>query len=84
MMNWLYKRGCQCHFAMSCQEACSLISHTQFDLVLARPNGFSNVGLVGRLACDSVLIDTRGKRMFMVADARTRQEMRRRIATEVE
>jgi len=51
---------------------------------IARPNGFSNVGLVGRLACDSVLIDTRGKRMFMVANARTRQEMRRRIATEVE
>jgi len=36
MMNWLYKRGCQCHFAMSCQEACSLISHTQFDLVLSQ------------------------------------------------
>ena len=36
MMNWLYKRGCQCHFAMSCQEACSLISDTQFDLVLSQ------------------------------------------------
>jgi CheY-like chemotaxis protein len=36
LMNWLYKRGCQCHFAMSCQEACSLISHTQFDLVLSQ------------------------------------------------
>jgi len=41
--------------------------------------------LVGRLACDSVLIDTRGKNGSDVygADARTRQEMRRRIATEV-
>ncbi len=36
LMNWLYKRGCQCHFAMSCQEACRLISHTQFDLVLSQ------------------------------------------------
>jgi CheY-like chemotaxis protein len=36
LMNWLYKRGCQCDFAMSCQEACSLISHTQFDLVLSQ------------------------------------------------
>ncbi len=36
LMNWLYKRGCQCHFAMSCQEAYSLISHTQFDLVLSQ------------------------------------------------
>jgi len=36
LMNWLYKQGCQCHFAMSCQEACSLISRTQFDLVLSQ------------------------------------------------
>src|ERR1700674_4565220 len=36
LMNWLYKRGCQCHFAMSCQEAFNLVSHTQFDLVLSQ------------------------------------------------
>jgi CheY-like chemotaxis protein len=36
LMNWLYKRGCQCHFAASYQEACNLISRTQFDLVLSQ------------------------------------------------
>lgn len=32
---WLYKRGCRCHFATSYRDACSLISRTQFDLVLS-------------------------------------------------
>ena len=36
LMNWLYKRGCQCHFAMSYREACALIFRTQFDLVLSQ------------------------------------------------
>jgi len=89
LMNWLYKRGCQCDFAMSCQEACSLISHTQFDWVLSQyqlpdRNGFSNVGLVGRLACDSFLIDTRGERCLWLPMLRTRREMRGRIAAKVE
>jgi hypothetical protein len=38
-------------------------------VTIARPNGFSIVGLVGRIARDSLLIDSRGKRMFVVADA---------------
>ena len=33
---WLYKRGCRCHFATSYRDACSLISRTQFDLVLSQ------------------------------------------------
>jgi len=36
LMNWLCKRGCQCHFATSCKEACNLISRTHFDLVLSQ------------------------------------------------
>ena len=36
LMNWLCKRGCQCHFAMSFRDACNLISRTQFDLVLSQ------------------------------------------------
>ena len=36
LMSWLYKRGCQCDFATSFRDACNLISHTQFDLVLSQ------------------------------------------------
>jgi len=50
---------------------------------IARPNGFSVVGLVGRIVRDSPHIDSRGKRMFVVADARSWQEMRRRTSTAV-
>jgi hypothetical protein len=33
---WLYEHGCQCHLATSYRDACNLISHTQFDLVLSQ------------------------------------------------
>jgi DNA replication protein DnaC len=36
LLLWLYKRGCRCHFATSYRDACSLISRTQFDLVLSQ------------------------------------------------
>lgn len=36
LLLWLYKRGCRCHFATTYQDACSLISRTQFDLVLSQ------------------------------------------------
>lgn len=36
LLLWLYERGCRCHFATSYRDACSLISHTQFDLVLSQ------------------------------------------------
>jgi CheY-like chemotaxis protein len=36
LTNWLYKQGCRCHFATSCQEARNLISRRQFDLVLSQ------------------------------------------------
>jgi hypothetical protein len=36
LLLWLYQQGCRCHFAMSYRDACSLISRTQFDLVLSR------------------------------------------------
>lgn len=36
LLLWLYERGCRCHFAISYRDACSLISHTQFDLVLSQ------------------------------------------------
>jgi CheY-like chemotaxis protein len=36
LTNWLYKQGCRCHFATSCQEARNLISRMQFDLVLSQ------------------------------------------------
>ena len=36
LMDWLYKRGCQCDFAMSYWEARNLISRKQFDLVLSQ------------------------------------------------
>ena len=35
LLLWLYKRGCQCRFATSFEDACRLISHAQFDLVLS-------------------------------------------------
>jgi hypothetical protein len=36
LLVWFYKRGCRCHFATSYRDACSLISRTQFDLVLSQ------------------------------------------------
>ena len=36
LLLWFYERGCQCHFATSYRDACSLISRTQFDLVLSQ------------------------------------------------
>src|SRR5712692_11336414 len=36
LLDWLHQRGCRCHFAASFREACSLISRTQFDLVLSQ------------------------------------------------
>jgi len=36
LLLWFYERGCRCHFATSYRDACSLISRTQFDLVLSQ------------------------------------------------
>lgn len=36
LLQWLDNRGCECHFATSYRDACSLISRTQFDLVLSQ------------------------------------------------
>jgi hypothetical protein len=36
LLLWFYERGCRCHFATSYRDACSLISSTQFDLVLSQ------------------------------------------------
>jgi CheY-like chemotaxis protein len=36
LVNWLCNQGCRCHFATSYRDACSLISRTQFDLVLSQ------------------------------------------------
>jgi hypothetical protein len=35
LLLWFYQRGCRCHFA-TYRDACSLISRTQFDLVLSQ------------------------------------------------
>ena len=35
LTEWLERRGCRCHFASSCKEACSLISGFEFDFVLS-------------------------------------------------
>ena len=35
LRQWLEKRGCRCHFASSCKEACRLISGFEFDFVLS-------------------------------------------------
>lgn len=35
LTQWLEKRGCRCHFASSCREACRLISDIRFDFVLS-------------------------------------------------
>ena len=35
LTQWLEKRGCRCHFAASCKEACGLISGFEFDFVLS-------------------------------------------------
>jgi hypothetical protein len=51
---------------------------------IAGPNCFSVAGLFGRISCHSVLIDSRGKRLFVVANARTWREMRRRTTPAVE
>ncbi len=36
LLQWLDNRGCQCHFASSCNDACILISQTAFDLVISQ------------------------------------------------
>ncbi len=36
VLSWLYKRGYRCHFATSFDDACRLISCTEFDLVLSQ------------------------------------------------
>lgn len=35
LTEWLERRGCRCHFASSCKEACRLVSRFEFDLVLS-------------------------------------------------
>lgn len=35
LTQWLERRGCRCHFASSCKEACRLISGFKFDFVLS-------------------------------------------------
>jgi len=35
LMHWLERRGCRCHFASSCKDACRLISDMRFDFVLS-------------------------------------------------
>jgi DNA-binding NtrC family response regulator len=35
LTQWLERRGCHCHFASSCIEACRLISGFEFDFVLS-------------------------------------------------
>ena len=35
LTQWLERRGCRCHFASSCKEACRLISGFEFDFVLS-------------------------------------------------
>ena len=35
LQKWLGSRGCDCHFAMSCKEACGLIACSGYDLVLS-------------------------------------------------
>jgi CheY-like chemotaxis protein len=36
LLQWLNHRGCSCEVAQSCQDACNLVSRTQFDLVLSQ------------------------------------------------
>ena len=36
LLEWLDNRGCQCHFASSCRDACTLISQTAFDVVISQ------------------------------------------------
>jgi hypothetical protein len=35
LMQWLERRGCRCHFASSCKDACRLVSGMRFDFVLS-------------------------------------------------
>jgi PleD family two-component response regulator len=35
LMQWLESRGCRCHFASSCKDACRLVSDMRFDFVLS-------------------------------------------------
>jgi hypothetical protein len=51
---------------------------------VARSNGVLVVGLADRIARHSVFVYSRGERLFVVADARTWQEMRRRASAAVE
>lgn len=36
LLQWLNHRGCSCQVARSFQDACNLVSRTQFDLVLSQ------------------------------------------------
>jgi len=36
LLQWLDNRGCQCHFASSCKDACVSISQTAFDVVISQ------------------------------------------------
>jgi CheY-like chemotaxis protein len=36
LLRWLHHRGCSCHVAQSCLDACDLVSRAKFDLVLSQ------------------------------------------------
>ena len=36
LVQWLDDRGCQCHFAGSCKDACVLVSQKAFDVVISQ------------------------------------------------
>ncbi len=36
LQQWLEDRGCQCHFAASCRDACVRVSRMRFDFVLSQ------------------------------------------------
>jgi CheY-like chemotaxis protein len=36
LLRWLSRRSCRCQFAQSYQDACNLVSCTQFDLVISQ------------------------------------------------
>ncbi len=51
---------------------------------VARPNGLLVIGLADRVARHFVSVHSRGEWLFVVADARTWQEMRRSATSAVE
>ena len=63
--------------------SCAVRSGAQ-PVLVARPKGLLVVGSFDRIARHSVLVYGRGERLFVVVDARTGQEMRRRASTAVE